>query len=238
MLPGQEHSQAQAVSEALEHAREGVASMAGCEPFETVFTSGGTESNNLAILGALADQPVGHVLVGSLEHESVLAPLERLSRIGWEIERVECDGNGWIDPERFAQSLRSDTRLVCLQAANPVVGTIQSVRDVADICHNRGVAIHCDATQVFGKAPIDVGALRADTVSISGHKFYGPKGSGALYVRRGLSLSPIALANPAKWGFVQVPKTSRVASAWEPPPPSLSGVVLMHRTSCRRCGMG
>lgn len=201
MLPGQEHSQAQAVSEALENAREGVAALAGCEPFEVVFTGGGTESNNLAILGALVDRPVGHVLASSLEHESVLAPLNRLSRLGWEIELVQCDENGWVDPDRVAAQLKDDTRLVCLQAANPIVGTIQSVREVADVCHNRGVHLHCDTTQLFGKLPVSITQLRADTASISGHKFYGPKGSGAIYVRRGLKLAPITFGEPREMGL-------------------------------------
>ncbi|TWU07694.1 Cysteine desulfurase [Stieleria varia] len=201
MLPGQQHAQAQAVSEALEHAREGIAELAGCESFEVVFTGGGTEANNLAILGVLSDQPVGHVLYSCLEHESVLGPLERLTRLGWEIEPVPCGANGIIDTVKVDQMIRPDTRLMCLQAANAVVGTIQPVRQVADICHSRGVVLHSDATQVFGKMPIDVTQLRADTVSISGHKFYGPKGSGALYVRRGLKLAAITYGEPREMGL-------------------------------------
>ena len=92
-------------------------------------------------------------------------------------------------------------RLACLQLANPVLGTLQPVREIADICHNRGVPIHCDATQAFGKMPVDVTQLRADTVAISGHKFYGPKGSGAIYVRRGLHLSPILFGEPREMGL-------------------------------------
>ena len=206
MLPDQEHAQAQAVSEALENAREHLAGLAGCEPFEIVFTGGGTEANNLAITGLLADQAGGHVLVSALEHPSVTAPLARLSRGGWEIEVIGCDGSGWIDPDQIKDLLRDDTRLVCLQAANPVLGTIQNVRDAADICHNRGVYLHCDATQLFGKMPANVASLRADTVSISGHKFYGPKGSGAIYVRRGLKLTPIAFGEPREMGLRHGPE--------------------------------
>ncbi|WP_372721335.1 cysteine desulfurase family protein [Novipirellula sp.] len=232
MLPGQEHSQAQAVGESLEQARESVAAMVGCDPFEIVFTSGGTEANNLAICGQLKTMPSPrlpgadvssakrshpiqsvlesgskavagrrHVLVSELEHDSVLGAALSLCADGVDVERVPCQENGVVDPAQVESMLRSNTRLVCLQLANPVLGTLQKVREVADICHNRGVSVHCDATQAFGKLPVEVSQLRADTVSISGHKFYGPKGSGAIYVRRGLHLSPICHGEPREMGL-------------------------------------
>ncbi|TWT55045.1 Cysteine desulfurase [Rubripirellula amarantea] len=254
MLPGQEHAHAQAIGESLEHAREGVAALAGCEPFEIVFTGGGTEANNLGILGLVDgqrqrngradfsqrqlqssrlrpasydtqsatpdrdanqdDQPrhpevgndanwqvPGHILVSELEHESVLGAAARLAQFGWDIETVPADKNGICDAEAFESRLRDDTRLACLQLANPVLGTIQPVRETADACHSRGVLVHCDATQAFGKIPVDVKALRADMVSISGHKFYGPKGSGAIYVRRGLHLCPILFGEAREMGL-------------------------------------
>ena len=201
MLPGQEHTHAQAVSEALENAREGVAMMAGCESFEVVFTSGGTESNNLAVLGMLAKSDPGHILVSALEHQSVIDAANSLSESGWEIELIDCDESGVIDPDEAFSLCRDDTQLVCIQAANPVVGTIQPVKEIADLFHSRGVHVHCDATQVFGKMPMDVGQLRADTVAISGHKFYGPKGSGALYVRRGLQIAPVVFGEPREMGL-------------------------------------
>jgi len=119
----------------------------------------------------------------------------------WQIETLGCDASGVIDPDQFASRLRRDTRLACVQLANPVLGTIQPVREIADACHHRGVPLHCDATQAFGKLPVDVTQLRADTVAISGHKFYGPKGSGALYVRRGLQLNPICFGEPREMGL-------------------------------------
>lgn len=222
MLPGQEHPHAQAVSEALESARENVAMMAGCEPYEIVFTSGGTEANNLAILGVAATAtndsvvPIGsdplaqhrslaidsgHALVSALEHDSVLGATQSLLRQGWEIESVECNADGVIDPEEIAGRLRGNTRLVCLQLANPILGTIQPVREVADICHNHGIPVHCDATQGFGKIPVDLSQLRVDTAAISGHKIYGPKGSGAMYVRRGFELTPISFGEPREMGL-------------------------------------
>ncbi|QDT06112.1 Cysteine desulfurase [Rubripirellula lacrimiformis] len=201
MLPGQEHPHAQAVAEALENAREGVAILAGCEPFEVVFTGGGTEANNLGILGGVDRSERGHVLVSTLEHDSVLGATAHLAELGWEVESVPCDSNGLVDPESLGRAIRSTTRLACVQLANPVLGTIQPVREIADICHSRGVSLHCDATQAFGKMPVDVTELRADTVSVSAHKFYGPKGSGALYVRRGLSLRPISFGEPREMGL-------------------------------------
>ncbi|MEL6108993.1 MAG: cysteine desulfurase family protein [Planctomycetota bacterium] len=203
MLPAQQHAQANAVVEALEGAREGIAAMAGCESFEIVFTGGGTEANNLAILGLLLEAKPGHVLVSELEHESVLGPLQRLAERDpdWVVESFPCDDNGIVDPETVQSMIRDETRLVCLQGANPVLGTIQPIRAVADLCHSHGICLHCDATQLFGKVPVDVKQLRADTVSISGHKFYGPKGAGAVYVRRGLRLDPITFGEPREMGL-------------------------------------
>ncbi len=201
MLPGQEHPYAQAIGESLESARESVSLLVGCEPFEIVFTSGGTEANNLAILGMLGRKPPGHALVSALEHESVIGAANNLVEAGWSVDTVPSQTDGRIDPGQLASMIRQDTRLVCVQLANPVLGTIQPVREIADVCHNRGVLVHCDATQAFGKIAVDASQLRADTISISGHKFYGPKGSGALYIRRGLSLTPIAFGEPREMGL-------------------------------------
>ena len=201
LLPDQEHPNAQAIGEALEHAREGLAMLAGCDPFEIVFTDGGTAANNLAILGQLRTQEPGHVLLSVLEHGSVQAAASHLRTVGWDVETFPCDDEGLVDPDQVASRMRSDTRLVCLQAANPVLGTIQPVREVADLCHSHGVPLHCDATQMFGKLPVDAGQLRADTVAVSGHKFYGPKGTGAIYIRRGLQLTPVQYGEPREMGL-------------------------------------
>ena len=200
LLPGQQHSHAQLVGEAMESAREGLASLLGCDPFELIFTGGGTESNNLAVLGLLAGKPGGRVLLSALEHESVVESVRHLGP-AWAIDTIDCGPDGLVDPEQVDALIGNDTKLVCLQAANPVLGTLQPVREVADIAHNWGVPIHCDATQVFGKIPADVNQLRADTVAISGHKFYGPKGSGGLFIRRGLQISPITFGEPREMGL-------------------------------------
>ena len=206
MLPGQEHPHARAVAEAIETSRERVASMVGCESFELVFTGGGTEANNLAILGAAAEPSTdlrgrNHLLVCTLEHDSVLDAARSLVRYGWEVETFAPGPDGVVDPDHVAAKLRRQTRLVCLQLANPILGTLQPVRQVADRCHSAGVRIHCDTTQAFGKLPVDVRQLRVDTAAISGHKFYGPKGSGAVFVRRGLTLAPIGFGESREMGL-------------------------------------
>jgi len=203
LLPGQEHPQARAVAESLEYARENVATMVGCEAFEIVFTGSGTEANNLAILGAAAaaKHPRGHILVSALEHESVCDTAASLAQWGWDVDTVACERDGIVDPARFEEAFRDGTKLVCIQAANPILGTVQRVREIADLCHARGIAVHCDATQVFGKLSFDVAMLRADTVAISGHKFYGPKGTGALYVRRGYPLSAVSFGESREMGL-------------------------------------
>lgn len=211
MLPTQSHAHASAVAEAIESARERVGALLGADPFELVFTSGGTEANNLAILGSV--DPVSdsaqnersggppHLLVAEIEHESVLLPAQYLSRLGWQVETVPCDSNGLVDVEQFAERIRPTTRLACLQLANPVLGTVQPVRELADLCHGRGVRVHCDATTAVGKIPVDAVALRVDTLAVCGHKMYGPKGCGALYVRRGLGLQATLYGEPREMGL-------------------------------------
>lgn len=201
MLPGQNHAGCQAVAEALERARDGVAELVGCEAFEIVFTGGGTEANNLAVLGVTSRYASGHVIVSALEHESVWNAVSSLERRGWQIDIARPGPDGVIEAAEIERLLRDDTRLVCLQAANPILGTIQPVREVADICHARQIPVHSDAVQLFGKMPADVGSLRADTVAVSGHKFYGPKGTGALFVRRGFSLSPVMFGEIREMGL-------------------------------------
>ncbi|MEM8910664.1 MAG: cysteine desulfurase family protein [Planctomycetota bacterium] len=208
MLPVQSHVHASAVGEAIESAREKVAILLGCDPFEIVFTGGGTEANNLAILGLAEssvpsddDDAVPHALVSSVEHEAVLEAVHHLGGKQWDVQCIPCDEDGLIDVDEFASHFRSSTRLACLQLANPVLGTIQPIRDLADRCHNHGIQLHCDATAAVGKIPVDVASLRVDTLALSGHKMYGPKGSGAIYVRRGLELRPITYGESREMGL-------------------------------------
>ncbi|MGA2195507.1 MAG: IscS subfamily cysteine desulfurase [Bryobacteraceae bacterium] len=179
------HSFGWAAEKAVEHARKRVAHLAGAQPREIVFTSGATESNNLAIKGAAEANPArNHFITVTTEHRAVLDPLRHLERQGSRVTVLAPRPDGLLDPDELRRAILPETLLVSVMHANNEIGVLQPVAEIGAICRERGVLFHCDAAQAFGKVPIDVNALHIDLMSASAHKIYGPKGAGFLYVRR------------------------------------------------------
>jgi cysteine desulfurase len=188
----------------VEEAREQVAQLIGAEPAEIVWTSGATESNNLAILGAARfhSDRGRHVITAKTEHKAVLDPCRQLEKEGFSVTYLRPDRFGIVAPEQVVDALTPDTVLVSLMHVNNEIGVVQDIETIGRACREREVLLHVDAAQSVGKIPVDVAALQVDLLSLTAHKFYGPKGSGALYIRRRprIGLAPIMFGGGQEGG--------------------------------------
>jgi cysteine desulfurase len=191
--PSSVHAEGREARALIDEARVRIARLLNCDHHQILFTSGGTEANNLAIIGAArANSDRGkHIITSQIEHSSVKNACEQLAREGFEVTYVKPTHDGMIQPDAVAQEIRKETILISIMLANNEVGTIQPIPEIAQLAKSSEVILHTDAIQAIGKIPVDVAALGADLVSISGHKFYGPKGVGALYYSNSVNLAPL-----------------------------------------------
>jgi cysteine desulfurase len=183
------HQQGQQARAAVEHAREQVAELLNCRAAEIVFTSGGTEGDNLALFGLV--QPGDHVITSAIEHHAVLNSCNRLEQMGCTVSYIPVDGRSVVDPDDVRRALRPETKLISIMMANNETGVLQPVAEVGKLAAEADVYFHTDAVQAAGKVPVDVKEIGCDLLTISAHKIHGPQGTGALFVRKGTLLQPL-----------------------------------------------
>lgn len=216
------HTTGQLANEKLTAAREKMAKYLGCAPSELYFTSGGSEADNQAIISAAAlgaKKGKKHIISTKFEHHAVLHTLSKLKKQGFEVELLDVHKSGIVTPEEVEAAIRDDTALVSVMFANNEIGTIEPIAEIGAVCRRHGVIFHTDAVQAVGHLPIDVGAMNIDMLSLSAHKFHGPKGIGALYCKKGIFLQTLieggAQERGKRAGTENVPAISGMAAALE-----------------------
>jgi cysteine desulfurase len=197
------HAWGWTANQAVEVARREVAGILGASPREVIFTSGATESNNFALWGVAERAPAGrrHLVVSAIEHKAVLESAARLGQAGWRVSIAPVGPDGRVDRDAFAELVSDETALVSVMAANNEIGVLQSLAELSAIAHRHGALVHTDAAQAVGKVPIDVNAMGVDLLSLTAHKMYGPKGCGALYVRKQTAIGPLLVGGGQERGL-------------------------------------
>nr|AIF00338.1 Cysteine desulfurase (iscS, NFS1) [uncultured marine thaumarchaeote KM3_130_G11] len=203
--PSSIHQFGRKAKNAIQKARKHVAALVGAEPNEILFTSGGTESNNTILCGVVklqeSEPDQNHIITSSIEHEAILQPCKKFENAGIKITYLPVDEHGIVNPDDITNSINSHTVLVSIMFANNEVGTIQPIKEISEICKNYQIPLHTDAVQAVGKVPINVKDLGVDALSISSHKINGPKGIGALFIKKGLTVTPQILGGGQENGM-------------------------------------
>ena len=199
--PSSIHKYGRLASVAIQNARKKISTLINAEPKEILLTSGGTESNNTALYGIAHQNRGKHIITSSIEHDAILEPCKRLEKDGFQVTYLPVDKYGLVNPEDVEKEISSDTCLVSIMFANNEVGTIQPIKEIGKIVHERNIPLHTDAVQAVGKIPSDVKDLNVDLLSISSHKINGPKGIGALYIKSGTKLDPLILGGGQENGL-------------------------------------
>ena len=220
------HKEGQTARRVIEQARDAVARMIGATGREIVFTSGGTESNNAAIFGAVSATDRCHIVTTSIEHPSCAEAVRELERRGCTVTRVDPSRNGDVSAAAVIEAMHDDTRLVCVMMANNETGVVQPVEEIGRACRARAIHFHCDAVQAAGKIAVDVDAIQCDTLALSAHKLHAPKGIGALYVRKGVTMAAHILGGAQerrrRAGTENVPLAAAFGAAASLPPADIA----------------
>ncbi len=199
--PSSIHRLGRQADKAIRNARKRISELINSSPDEILFTSGGTESNNTALYGIAHSNKGNHIITSSIEHEAILEPCKRLEEEGFRLTYLPVDNHGFVNPHDLKDALSEDTCLVSIMFANNEVGTIQPIQEISSICKEKSVVFHTDAIQAIGKVPINVENLGVDLLSVSSHKINGPKGVGALYIKKGIQISPLILGGGQEKGL-------------------------------------